>query len=47
MELSFWLPLFLLFASALVAAIVKRYSKDMCLKIFHRSFVFVKLKNGR
>lgn len=47
MELAFWIPLALIFGSALVAAIVKRYSKDPCLKVFHKSFVFVRLKDGR
>jgi hypothetical protein len=46
-ELSFWFPLFLIFASALLAAVIKRYTKDPCLKIFHRSFVFLKLRDGR
>lgn len=47
MELAFWLPLILIFASALLAAVVKRYSKDPCLKVFHKSFVFVRMKDGR
>jgi hypothetical protein len=46
-ELAFWLPLVLIFASALVAAVVKRYTKDPALKIFHGSFVFLRLKDGR
>jgi hypothetical protein len=47
MELAFWLPLVLIFASAMLAAIIKRYSKDPCLKAFHKSYVFVRLQNGR
>jgi len=46
-ELSFWFPLFLIFASALLAAIIKRYTKDPCLRVFHHSFVFLKLRDGR
>lgn len=45
--LAFWLPLVLIFGSAMVAAIVKRYTKDPCLKILHKSFVFLRLKDGR
>jgi hypothetical protein len=46
-EVSFWLPLFLIFASALSAAIVKRYIKDACLRVFHHTFVFLRLRDGR
>jgi hypothetical protein len=47
MELALWVPLLIIFASALLAAIVKRYTRDICLKAFHKSFVLLKLKDGR
>jgi hypothetical protein len=47
MDLNLWVPLLLIFASALLGAIVKRYTRDPCLKAFHRSFVSLKLKDGR
>jgi hypothetical protein len=37
----------LIFASALVGAVVKRYTRDPCLKVFHKSFVYLRLKDGR
>ncbi|MEW6158394.1 MAG: hypothetical protein AB1813_13245 [Verrucomicrobiota bacterium] len=46
-QLAFWLPLILIFASALVAGIVKRYTKDPCLKRFQGDQVHVRLKDGR
>ena len=45
-ELAFWAPLVVIFGSALLAAIIKRYTKDACLKEFHDCFVFLRLKNG-
>jgi len=47
MDISFWLPLLVLFAGAVIGAIVRRHAKDECLKIFHESFVFVRLKDGK
>lgn len=47
MELAFWIPVLVIFASALLGAIVKRYTTDPCLKVFNKSFVFVRLKDGR
>lgn len=46
-ELVFWIPLIVIFGSALLAAIIKRYTKDPCLKEFDGCFVFIRLKDGR
>jgi len=46
-ELAFWLPIIIIFASGLLAAVIKRYTKDSCLKEFDRCFVFLRLKEGR
>jgi hypothetical protein len=46
MDTGLWLPLLIIFASATIAAIVKRHTKDACLKLCARTFVFLKLKSG-
>jgi hypothetical protein len=47
MDKALWVPLVVLFGAAVITALVKRYTKDPCLKIFHRCFVFVRLKTGK
>jgi hypothetical protein len=47
MDKALWIPIVVLFATALITAFVRRHSKDPCLKIFHGSFMFVRLKNGK
>src|SRR3982074_2532421 len=47
MDIGFWAPLLLLFAGAVIGAVVRRHAKDECLKVFHQSFVFVRLKDGK
>src|SRR5438270_11798272 len=44
---AIWVPLAILFASALVTALARRHSKDLCLKPLQGSFVFVRLKEGK
>ena len=46
MDFNLWIPLLLIFASALLAGIIKRYTRDPALKIFHRSYVCLKLRSG-
>jgi len=43
--LAFWLPLFLLFFSALVGAVLKRRSCDHCLKKFEGSEILIPFDN--
>jgi hypothetical protein len=47
MDKALWVPLAVLFGAAVITALVKRYTKDPCLKIFDRCFVFVRLKTGK
>ena len=44
--LAFWLPLFLLFLSALVGAVIKRRSCDHCLKKFEHCKILLKTNQG-
>jgi hypothetical protein len=46
-DIGFWAPLIIIFVSAIIAAVVKRHTKDSCLKRCQGSFVFLKLKTGR
>jgi len=46
-SLAFWLPLLLLFASALFGTILKRRAKDHCLKKFEGSFVIIPSLSGK
>lgn len=43
--LAFWLPLFLLFFSALLGALIKRRSCDHCLKKFAGKEVLIELES--
>jgi len=47
MDKALWIPIAVLFVTALITAFVRRHSKDPCLKLFHSSFVFVRLKTGK
>jgi hypothetical protein len=47
MESALWIPLAVLFATAVITALVKRHTKDPCLKLFDDCLVFVRLKNAR
>jgi hypothetical protein len=47
MDLALWIPLVVLFASALIGAWVRRYSKDTCLKLLQGSLVYILLKDRR
>jgi hypothetical protein len=47
MDAAIWIPIAVLFLSALVGALVRRHTKDSCLRVFQGSFVYVKLKSGR
>lgn len=47
MESALWIPLAVLFATAVITALVKRYTKDPCLKLFDDCFVFVRLKTAK
>jgi hypothetical protein len=47
MDKALWIPIVVLFASALITALVRRHSKDPCLKLIHGSFVYVRLKTGK
>jgi hypothetical protein len=45
--LAFWLPLFLLFLSALIGAVIKRRSSDHCLKKFDGSQILFPLNDKK
>ena len=45
--LDFWLPMILLFAAAIIAAIAARRKRDRCLKYFNRESVMILLKSGK
>jgi hypothetical protein len=47
MDSAIWIPLAILFGTALITALVRRHSKDPCLKPLNGSFVFVRLKEGK
>ncbi|MGV3774446.1 MAG: hypothetical protein ACO1QB_16215 [Verrucomicrobiales bacterium] len=47
MDSALWIPLAALFISALVGALVRRHTKDSCMKVINGSFVFVLLKGGK
>lgn len=47
MDKTLWIPLAVLFITALVTALVKRYSRDSCLKVFDDCFVFIRMKTGK
>lgn len=46
-SLAFWLPLLLLFASALFGTVLKRRAKDHCLKKFEGCFVIIPSLSGK
>jgi hypothetical protein len=46
-SLAFWLPLLLLFASALIGTALQRRSKDHCLKKFENYLVFIPSLSGK
>jgi hypothetical protein len=47
MDSAIWIPVAILFATALITALIRRHSKDPCLKPLNHSFVFVRLKEGK
>lgn len=44
---DFWVPMFLLFAAATVAAIVSRRKRDRCLKYFNREPVLIQMSSSK
>ena len=47
MDKALWIPILVLFGTALITAFVRRHSKDPCLKLIENSYVFIQLKNGK
>lgn len=47
MDSAIWIPLAILFASALITALVRRHSKDPCLKPLQGCFVYARVKEGK
>ena len=45
--MEFWIPVLVIFLSAVLGAIVKMRSRDVCLKVFDGCDVFLKMKDGR
>jgi hypothetical protein len=46
-DLALWIPIILLFSCALLGAVVRMRSRDACLKRFHGSVIFARMKDGR
>src|SRR5438874_12424977 len=44
---SFWIPFFIIFAAAIIIAVLQRRSRDICLKHFEGRYVIIKLKEGK
>ena len=47
MDTTLWISVSVLFGTALITALIKRYSKDPSLKFFNRCFVYIRLKTGK
>lgn len=45
--MDFWIPVLIIFTTALVGALVRMHSRDTCLRVFQGCPVFLKLKDGR